>query len=177
DIFDMAEDNTDVAFFFGHGVWPDAECLPLMGETVVPVCSPKVLDNMDIKSPLDLTKLVLLRINTRPEAWHDWFEAQGIQTGSSYHGPRFDTFSMALEAARARCGVALVPRFLAVEELENGELTIPWPFVQRSRGAYYLAYPEHKRELHRVKVFVDWIKAQIATIDPMLSEEQEKKEC
>ena len=36
---------------------------------------------------------------------------QGLHTDNSYHGPRFDTFYMALSAAQAGCGVALVPRY------------------------------------------------------------------
>lgn len=157
--FEFADDDIDVAFFFGHGAWPGAECVYLMGETVVPVCAPHVLSDTLITDPLELTRLVLLRTSTRPEAWHDWFEAQGLQTDHSYHGPRFATFAMSLEAARAGCGVALVPYFLAIEELRSNQLIIPWDFPQRSDGAYYLAYPEHKAGLARIKAFVAWIES------------------
>lgn len=155
--FDLEEARVDVAFFFGHGAWPKAECIPLLGEEVVPVCAPSVVPPGGITDPLALTRLVLLQSATRPEAWHDWFEAQGTYTAHSYHGPRFDTFSMALRAARAGCGVALVPRFLAEEELEAGQLVIPWAFSLTSRDAYYLAYPEHKGEVGKVKGFIEWI--------------------
>jgi hypothetical protein len=54
---------------------------------------------------------------------------------------------------RSGCGVALVSRFLAEEELSAGQLVIPWPFSLASRAAYYLAYPEHKVETTKVKGF------------------------
>lgn len=155
--FDLEEARVDVAFFFGHGAWPKAECIKLLDEEVVPVCAPAVVPAGGIEDPLALTELVLLQSATRPEAWHDWFAAQGVFTAHSYHGPRFDTFSMSLRAARAGCGVALVPRFLAEEELEAGQLIVPWTFSLASRDAYYLAYPEHKGEVGKVKGFIGWI--------------------
>lgn len=155
--FDLEEERVDVAFFFGHGAWPKAECIKLLDEEVVAVCSPHVIPRGGIHDPLDLTQLVLLQSATRPEVWHDWFEAQGCYTTHSYHGPRFDTFYMALQAARAGCGVTLVPRFLADEELRAGQLVIPWEFSLISRDSYYLAYPEHKGEVGKVKGFIEWI--------------------
>ena len=155
--FDLEDERIDVAFFFGHGTWPRAECIKLLDEDVVPVCSPSVVPDEGIDDPLALTRLVLLQNSTRPEAWHDWFEAQNCYTSHSYHGPRFDTFYMAMQAARAGCGVALVPRFLAEEELQSGQLVIPWSFSLLSSSAYYLAYPEHKGAVGKVKGFIEWV--------------------
>jgi|TARA_R100001039_G_scaffold27373_1_gene18683 DNA-binding transcriptional LysR family regulator len=126
--FDMQKERIEAAFFFGHGVWPRAECIKLLDEEVVPVCAPTAMEQTAVRDPLDLTDMVLLQVSTRPEGWHDWFEAQDLYTEHSYHGPRFDTFYMALRAARAGCGVALVPKFLAQEELDEGKLVIPWQF-------------------------------------------------
>lgn len=159
--FDMQKERIDIAFFFGLGVWPRAECIKLLDEEVVPVCAPAVMELMEVDDPLVLTKMVLLQVSTRPEAWHDWFGAQCLYTEHSYHGPRFDTFYMALRAARAGCGVALVPRFLTQEELDGGNLVIPWQFSLKSQDAYYMAYPEHMADLYKVKSFIDWIKARI----------------
>ena len=155
--FDLEDERIDVAFFFGHGAWPKAECIKLIDEKMVPVCSPAILPPGGVDDPLSLTRLVLMQSATRPEAWHDWFQAQGCYTEHSYHGPRFDTFYMALRAARSGCGVALVPKFLAQEELTAGHLVVPWPFALASRDAYYLAYPEHKGEMAKLKGFINWI--------------------
>lgn len=116
-----------------------------------------------VREPLDLTQLVLLQTSARLEAWHDWFQAQACYTDHSYHGPRFETFSMALRAAEAGRGVALVPEFLAAEELEARQLVIAWPFSHNSAHAYHLAYPEHKGDVPKIKAFVTWIAEQIAT--------------
>lgn len=155
--FDFEKSDVDVAFFYGHGAWPKSECIKLLDEQMVPVCSPSIIPPSGINEPLDLIPLVLLQSSTRPQAWHDWFAAQDCYTSYSYHGPRFDSFYMALQAARAGCGVTLVPRFLAEEELSNRQLVIPWQYELTSNNAYYLAYPEHKSEVAKVKNFIDWI--------------------
>lgn len=155
--FDFDTESVDVAFFYGRGAWPRSECIKLQDEEMVPVCSPAIIPPAGINAPLDLVPLVLLQNAIRPEAWHDWFQKQECYTNYSYHGPRFDSFYMALQAARSGCGVTLVPRFLAEEELGNGQLVIPWSYSLYSDNAYYLAYPEHKAEVVKVKNFVTWI--------------------
>ncbi len=159
--FDMQKERIEAAFFFGHGVWPRAECIKLLDEEVVPVCAPTAMEQTAVRDPLDLTDMVLLQVSTRPEGWHDWFEAQDLYTEHSYHGPRFDTFYMALRAARAGCGVALVPKFLAQEELDEGKLVIPWQFSLKSQDAYYMAYPEHMVDVYKLRVFIEWIRARL----------------
>ncbi|MGO3158855.1 LysR family transcriptional regulator [Halomonas sp.] len=159
--FDMQKERIEAAFFFGHGVWPRAECIKLLDEEVVPVCAPSAMEQTTVRAPLDLTDMVLLQVSTRPEGWHDWFEAQDLYTEHSYHGPRFDTFYMALRSARAGCGVALVPKFLAQEELDEGKLIIPWQFSLKSQDAYYMAYPEHMVDVYKLRVFIEWIRARL----------------
>lgn len=176
DVFEFADDDVDIAFFFGHGTWPGAECVYLMDETVVPVGSPTILPTTPLPDPLALTELVLLHTTARPEAWHDWFHEQGYQTSYSYHGPQFETFAMALEAARVGCGIALLPHFLAAREINCGALTVPWNFVQHSEGAYYMAYPEHKSELARIKAFINWIESHVTLPDTEAMAPAEKRQ-
>lgn len=158
--FDLLQARADVVFFFGQGTWPGAECIELFGEEVVPVCAPDIL-----KAPLDgalqLTELVLLQCASRPEAWHEWFLGQGLQTEHSYHGPRFETFYMCIRAAQSGCGVALVPRFLVEDELSEGKLIIPWDHPVRSSGSHFMAYAEHAAEVPKIRSFVKWIQGQI----------------
>lgn len=157
DPFDLEDERVDAAFFYGRGVWPKAECVRVLDEEMVPVCAPGLLPSQGFSSPLELTQLVLLQSASRPEAWHTWFADQDCYTEHSYHGPRFDTFEMLLRAARVGCGVTLVPRFLADEEIARGELAVAWHHAIKSQDAYYLAYPEHKGEVAKVKGFVTWI--------------------
>ncbi|QBF24273.1 LysR family transcriptional regulator [Pseudomonas tructae] len=159
--FALLQATADVVFFFGQGTWPGATCIELFGEDVLPVCAPELLQGRTLKDASELAELVLLQSTSRPQAWHEWFLEQGLHSANSYHGPRFDTFYMSLSAAQSGCGVALVPRYLVVEELAEGKLIVPWPHSMRSKGAHFLAFSEHAAEVPKVRALVDWIRAEL----------------
>lgn len=155
--FDLEQQDIDIALFYGHGSWPNLACHKLIEENMVAVASPALLARQSIQSAGDLTRLSLLHLSTRPDAWHHWFASQQIITDRSYHGTRFETFSMLVRTAMAGGGVALVPYFTVDEELRDGRLTIAWQHQLLSESAYYLVYPEHLGELAKVRQFVDHI--------------------
>ncbi|MFK9096326.1 LysR family transcriptional regulator [Pseudomonas guariconensis] len=159
--FALLQGSADAVFFYGQGTWPGATCVELFGEEVVPVCAPELLQGRELRDASAVAQLVLLQSTSRPEAWHEWFLEQGLHTDNSYHGPRFDTFYMALSAAQAGCGVALVPRYLVAKELAEGSLVMAWNHAMKSNGAHYLAFAEHAAEVPKVRALVEWIKDQL----------------
>jgi len=158
---DTANEKADIEIYFGGGTRPNSQCLYLFDEKVVAVCAPGLLKPSRPISLQQLTELRLLQLNSRPEAWHEWFDAQGWHSNRSYHGPRFETFHMLISAAAAGCGIALVPRFLVEEELDKGKLAIAWPYAHTSKGAYYLAHAEHTASVPKVRALVQWINRQL----------------
>ncbi|KAF1054501.1 MAG: Glycine cleavage system transcriptional activator [Stenotrophomonas maltophilia] len=156
------QSRCDLAFFFGGSTLPGAECLRLFGEEMLPVCAPDILAPGGLGSAAELAHLVLLQNASRPEAWQEWFASLGQRCEHSYHGPRFDTFYMCIRAAQAGCGVALLPRFLVAEELDEGKLVVAWPHALASHNAYHLAYPEHMAAVPKVRAFVEWIGERLA---------------
>ncbi|MFV3381911.1 MULTISPECIES: LysR family transcriptional regulator [Pseudomonas] len=159
--FALLQGSADAVFFYGQGTWPGATCVELFGEEVVPVCAPELLQGRELKDASAVAQLVLLQSTSRPEAWHEWFLEQGLHTDNSYHGPRFDTFYMALSAAQAGCGVALVPRYLVAKELADGSLVMAWNHAMKSNGAHYLAFAEHAAEVPKVRALVEWVREQL----------------
>ncbi|UVM16849.1 LysR family transcriptional regulator [Pseudomonas sp. B21-023] len=159
--FALLQGSADVVFFYGQGTWPGATCIELFGEEVVPVCAPELLQGRTLPDAGAVAELVLLQSTSRPQAWHEWFLEQGLHTDNSYHGPRFDTFYMALSAAQAGCGVALVPSYLVAKELAEGSLVLAWEHAMKSNGAHYLAYAEHAAEVPKVRALVEWVREQL----------------
>ena len=159
--FALLQGSADVVFFYGQGTWPGATCVELFGEQVVPVCAPELLAGRELGCAGELADMVLLQSTSRPEAWHEWFLELGLHSVSAYHGPRFDTFYMALSAAQAGCGVALVPQYLVAKELAEGSLVIAWNHAMPSAGKHYLAYAEHAAEAPKVRALVEWIRQQL----------------
>ncbi len=150
----------DAAIHFGEPVWAGAITEFLFGEEMIPVCSPAMLGNARTMSAEELEKLPLLHHSARSDAWREWFEAAGLPNANAVRGPRYELFSMLVEAARAGLGVALVPRFFVLAEVNSGELINPNPSFTRSKGAYYLVYPENKAQSASLETFRAWLKAQ-----------------
>ncbi|WP_213878200.1 LysR substrate-binding domain-containing protein [Pseudomonas sp. dw_358] len=160
----LLQAKADVVFFFGQGTWPGATCIELFGEELVPVCAPDLLPAGGLQSAGQLGDQVLVQSTSRPEAWHEWFLEQQLQSPNSYQGPRFDSFFMCLSAAASGCGVALVPRYLAEPELARGSLVVAWPHAMASKGSHYMAHAEHAAEVPKIRHLVSWIREQLPPV-------------
>jgi DNA-binding transcriptional LysR family regulator len=147
----------DAAIHFGDPIWPGAQAEYLFGEEMVPVCSPKLLQGEGKLSPRDLGEFTLLHQSARPDAWRQWFALAQVGDFNAMRGPRYELFSMLVEAARASLGIALVPRFFAVNELASGELVSPCPLAMNSDRAYYLVFPEGKANSAALQTFRQWL--------------------
>ena len=147
----------DAAIHFGDPIWPGAVAEYLFGEEMVPVCSPELIAGMGPLEARDLGRLPLLHQSSRPDAWHDWFAMLGIDDIHALRGARYELFGMLVEAARANLGVALVPRFFVLGELEAGSLTIPCAHAMTSERGYYLVYPERKSTSAALHTFTQWL--------------------
>jgi len=159
---DTERKPADVEIYFGAGSRPNAVCRHLFNEEIIAVCAPQLLGGKPLASLRQLEALRLLQMASRPEAWHEWFEAQRWRSSRSYHGPRFETFHMLISAAQAACGVALLPRFLILDELQTGRLVMAWPYAHRSQGSYYLAYAEHTGGVPKIQALLQWLDHQVA---------------
>ncbi len=160
--FVFPESRFDAAIHFGAAVWPGAVVKPLFGEAVVPVCSPHLLVRFPCTAPGDLARLPLLHQAHRHDAWPRWFEAAGVPDADVMQGPRFELFSMLVEAARAQLGVALVPRFLASSEIASGELVVPFDLPLASEMGYYFVYPDLPEVSPALASFAEWLLGEAA---------------
>lgn len=163
--FDFRTEAIDAAIHFGAPEWEGAEILRLCGEVLVPACAPAMKVARDFRAPADLLAAPLLHQTSRPDAWERWFAANGIDAGI-LHGPLFDQFLTAAEAAAAGLGVALLPEFLFTELLDTGRLAAAVPQRVESEGAYHLAWPSGRGDYPPLAAFRDWLLAEIAAPQP-----------
>jgi DNA-binding transcriptional LysR family regulator len=139
--------------------WAGTRAEWLIAEEVVPVCSPALLKAGRAVTPQALADLPLLQQSTRPEAWRQWFDAQGVDAEQALVGPRYELFSMQAAAAEAGLGVALMPTLLVQDELAAGRLVVACKRPLRGQRAYYLVQPEAE-ERPAITAFKAWLKAQ-----------------
>ncbi|MDD9729505.1 LysR substrate-binding domain-containing protein [Mameliella sp. AT18] len=153
--FSFATEPLDAALHFGAPDWPDTHHLRLMTETVQPLAAPSLLPDGPL--PLEaLRRLPLLHIQTRPDAWADWFTTQGLPPGP-LPGPTFDQFTAILQAALHGLGVALLPDYLSTSERAAGTLRPAHEAAPVSLGAYYLVWPADRPAPPALIAFRDWL--------------------
>lgn len=160
--FDFRFDTLDAAIHFGLPRWPGASLTFLKDEEVIAVCAPSFFEKSDIGKAEDLLKLPLLHLNTRPDAWETWFSHHRIAF-DALHGMLFDQFVTMLEAAIAGIGVALLPKFLIVRELDEGLLRPAVSDPPIHSGQYFLAFPPERSSYPPLAAFREWVLAETAT--------------
>lgn len=158
--FDLSESGFDAAIHFGHEDWPGVHYLPLMPETVIPVCAP-TLTQTPLADPRDILQYPLLHLETRPKAWTRWFASVAVEA-SPPAGMIFDQFATMAQAAIHGLGVALLPTFFAQPYLTTGKLAPASTQSTQSIGNYYLVWPSQPDESAALRAFRDWIAQQLS---------------
>ncbi|MCZ0811099.1 MAG: LysR family transcriptional regulator [Pseudomonadota bacterium] len=164
--FNFGTEPFDAAIHFGNRDWPGTGAVTLKTEAVVAVCAPDLLKGRAARAARDLLELPLLHIETRPDAWRAWFAAHGI-TAEIVTGTIYDQFSTITQAALHGLGVALLPDYLAEQDLATGRLVMAWGGPTRMPGAYQLVWPLEKAHDPALMTFRDWLATQAEDEDPL----------
>lgn len=145
----------DAAIYAGERLWPGTEGVFLMREHLTAVCRPGLVPRR--LRAADWARQPLLQQSTRPYGWRQWFAAQGMRVEGDMAGPRFELFSMLIEAAIHGIGIGLIPRFLVEDELRRGLLVeAGQPFHWGGLG-YYLVHPAGRADHAPLAAFREWL--------------------
>ena len=157
DVADLKRHEFDLAIRYGAGNWDGLEADLVSKSEVYPVGSPRLLKKAgEIRSPLDLCKLKLLHEDEDGWLWKHWFAAAGVP---DVHLPPFPgplSTALAIEAAAAGQGVALLSDDLAERDLSDGRL-VKFSAFGMSFGAYYLVYLKSTLRQKAVATFRSWL--------------------
>ena len=170
EVVDFSGDDVDLAIRYGGGRYPGVVVEHLMAETIVPVCSPRLLlGDAPLKTPQDLARHVLLHDGSPDNdescpTWPMWLKAAGVKSVDGSRGPKFNQSSLVIEAAVAGRGVALAKSQLALADLEAARLVVPFDLSTPSAFAYYIVHPQSRAGLPQVKAFKAWLHAEAATV-------------
>lgn len=164
--FNFDEEPFDAAVHFGNPDWPGTETMRLRSESVLPVCAPALLEERTPACARDVLSLPLMHIASRPDAWRAWFAAHGLEV-PRITGTIHDQFSTLTQAALHGLGVALLPHYLAEQDIATGRLVPAWGGPTDSPGAYYLVWPLARRNDAALKTFRDWLAGQTEEADAL----------
>ncbi len=161
-LVDFLRDDFDVALRYGGGDYPGLQADILMGDEIVPVCSPVLLEREPpLRAPEDLRRVTLLHdvVRSTPDDpdWRIWLAHAGVTGVDPDRGPRFSEANMVLQAAIAGQGVALTRRVIAKDDLDAGMLVVPFGPALPTRFVYCLVYPPSSAERPKIKLFREWL--------------------
>ncbi len=147
----------------GGGKWPGLEAHKLLDADFTPMLSPTLAASIGgVNEPADLLRLPIL--DPGDIWWTEWFSAAGVHAHDLARRPGSSMGAQAYEAnaAIAGHGVAILTRALFKAELAEGRLIQPFDLVGDDGHAYWLVYPEARRNVPKIRAFRDWLLAEIA---------------
>lgn len=170
EVVDFTAEDVDLAIRYGPGGYQGLAVEHLMAESIVPVCSPRLLiGEHPLKTPQDLVHHTLLhdggpdQDDNCPTTWPMWLKAAGVTGVDGARGPKFNQSSLVIEAAVAGKGVALAKSQLALADLEAARLVIPFDMTTPSAFGYYIVHPNSRSSAPAVKAFKAWLHEEAST--------------
>ncbi|CAL8480119.1 transcriptional regulator GcvA [Caballeronia sp. S22] len=132
--------------------------LDLPTETIVPLCSPTMLEGEHpIRTVADLRHHTLIHSEGCLVGWRDFMRLHRKTPIDISRGPRFDRSFMAISAATDGGGVCLESLLLVQRELETGRLVAPFGFDGLKVNGYTLNLLKSCADLPKVRSFQDWL--------------------
>lgn len=155
--FDFAAEDQHGAIHFGQQPWPGSDGVKLWEEEVLAVAAPALVPDGPL-TPVDVSRLPRLQLQSRPQGWPAWFAACGVPDpgGASMMADQFATL---IQAACSGLGAALLPRYLIAEQLSSGALLaaqVPQPVIS---GAYFLVWPQGQGSHAALAALRRWLTA------------------
>lgn len=149
----------DAAIRYGDGAWEGVRCDYLDGRTFVPVCSREFAARHALHTPADAASAPRLVHEQAEIAWSMWAERHRAAQMNALAGPRFEQYSVLIQAAQTGLGLALVPRFLIVDTLATGALVEPFdaPVDVDAQGHYLCYAPERLETSAALRRFREWM--------------------
>jgi LysR family glycine cleavage system transcriptional activator len=162
-LVDFGREEVDVVVRTGKGKWPGLITFKLLDVLFTPMLSPKLAATVGgIHEPADILKLPLL--DPKDPWWVDWLNANRLPLDvlDRQKLPSMNMQTLNAAAAMAGAGVTLLTPAYFQHEIKDGRLIQPFDKVIDEGNSYWLAYPEGRRNVPKIKAFRDWIVAEAA---------------
>lgn len=127
-LVELRPGGIEAAIRYGRGPFSKAASLQLCADALTPVCSPR----LGIAQPDHLRRATLIHIDGRSRPlpapdWARWCAEVGLEGLDTEAGLRFPDSMLAVQAAIAGQGIAIISRVLVADALATGLLEAPFP--------------------------------------------------
>ena len=161
--WEIEDENTscDIEIRFGDPDNVQNGAVKLFDEKVFPVCSPELLQQMELNQPKDLENSLLFEVFGNRVNWASWFDQANIAFTPNFKVQRVDSANLAYASVVNGFGVALGWKSLVSHQLETKQLIEPFNIrADTSQGFYALQSPgPNNREIS--SQVIDWIVQQV----------------
>lgn len=143
-MLDLRAEGIDLAIRFCRTPNPGYAATRLMGDRVVPVCSPSLLaqhgpvDGIDGVLELPLLHDSAAEGDTSESGWRSWLDHHGRPDADGNAGQHFSDAGLTINAALLGLGVALARVSLVADQIAAGTLVCPLPLTTPTAFTYYL---------------------------------------
>lgn len=151
---DYADDREGFDIRFGIGTFEGRDSHRLTWEHLVPAAAPTLLAGLADAG--QWARLPLLSVAGGREMWPDWFARAGLATPAR-PALVFDSFVVALEAAKAGGGVVLASRPLADAALAEGRLLALSDVELAGERGHFITSPAGRAPAPHEQAVLDWI--------------------
>ena len=148
-------DGIDIAIRLGHPPFDrNLHCEQLAPLDLRAVCSPEFAEDISpILTIEDFPPLKLIQDNHN--LWDELFEEAKLSPPEQI--TRFTYTTLAIDAAANGQGIALAPRILVNQDLEQGKLVELWKHTRPDQGGFYIVFPRDRISNLARDVFIEWI--------------------
>lgn len=157
-----ADGIADCHIHLGRPHEQDVVVSPLFDLDWTPVASPALRDHLAIQAPSDLSRARRLSQSDMTGLWAAWFAMTGsepVQTATL----TFEGFELAIAAAIAGHGVAILPRALIARELMAHDLVVLFQGTDLNERGYHLAVPARLVGDPAITGLAQWLTSQART--------------
>ena len=162
EMVDLAAGEADLAIRTSTAPWPGLTSHFLMRMPVTPLASPALLAQYPpVREAVYLFDLP--RLSPEDDWWTLWIECAGGNADAAKAQPsiRFESQILDGSAAIAGHGVAILSPPMWQPAIDAGQLVQPVPHFMDYKNAFWLVYPESKRNMAKVKSFREWLLAAV----------------
>jgi LysR family transcriptional regulator, glycine cleavage system transcriptional activator len=163
---DVRHSDIDVAIRQGEMQTNHVHQETLLLDPVFPICSPRVYKEEQLTSPEKINQCWLVEaigVGRSGFSWKDWFKLAGVPVDpKGYNWMEVTTWEMGINAVLSGHGIFLTSGCMAQDLIESGALVKPFDIQIEPGLRFSLLYDEESPRMARIKVFTQWLKAELA---------------
>jgi LysR family glycine cleavage system transcriptional activator len=155
-LVDLSREEFDIAVRYGPGQWEGVVSMPISEAILLPVCSPQVLE----RGGGDLTGLMASARRIQCSAyneWRDWAEIEKFDLSRVQPTMVIEEFQVALTAALASQGLALLPEILVRDRIKRGELVTFSPARVKTEYNFFVVHTPNAPRRPVVPRVIEWL--------------------